>query len=84
MGKYCHLCLEHDYTTAFSECQGLSEKIFKCALHKHFIRTHCMPDEGTLEIRLSKPLWGSNRERRQGRISSPAFFFAYCISFFEL
>lgn len=36
MGKSCHLCLEHDYTTAFSECQGLSEKNFKCAFHKAF------------------------------------------------
>ena len=37
VGKFCHLCLEHDYTTAFSECQVLSKKIFKCAFHKHFL-----------------------------------------------
>ena len=28
-------------------------------------------------------LGGSNRLRRQGRISSPAFFFAYCVSVFD-
>ena len=49
VGKFCHLCLEHDYTTAFSECQVLSEKIFKCAFHKAFYSNHRMLYKGSLE-----------------------------------
>ena len=60
MGKFCHLCLEHDYNIIFSSCQAhLSSwqvgAVF-CFPSFEFEPTQHIK-RGTLENRQSKPLW---------------------------